>query len=79
MTCSGNWLAKSALNYWRFGPPDGRNSTGVPQPANRGEGAGFMFSVIRNVYVPFAKGDPDRPNVSSTIFRTVMDLTSGRY
>jgi penicillin V acylase-like amidase (Ntn superfamily) len=24
-------------------------------------------------------GDPDRPNVASTIFRTVQDLTSGRY
>ena len=26
-----------------------------------------MFSVIRNVSVPFGAGDPDRPNVSSTI------------
>ena len=29
--------------------------------------------------VPFGLGDPDRPNVASTIFRTVQDLTGGRY
>ena len=38
-----------------------------------------MFSVIRNVSVPFGKADPDKPNVASTIFRTVQDLTGGRY
>jgi choloylglycine hydrolase len=52
-------------------------ASGLPQPASRAEGAAFMFSVIRNVSVPFGKGDPDKPNVSSTIFRTVMDLTGG--
>jgi choloylglycine hydrolase len=38
-----------------------------------------MFSVIRNISVPFGLGDPDKPNIASTIFRTVQDLTSGRY
>jgi choloylglycine hydrolase len=38
-----------------------------------------MFSVIRNVSVPFGSPDPDKPNVASTIFRTVQDLTGGRY
>jgi penicillin V acylase-like amidase (Ntn superfamily) len=52
---------------------------GLPKPASRAEGAAFMFSVIRNVSVPFGKADPNKPNVSSTIFRTVMDLTGGRY
>jgi penicillin V acylase-like amidase (Ntn superfamily) len=51
----------------------------LPKPANRDEGAAFTFSVIRNVSVPFGKPDPKKPNVSSTIFRTVQDLTSGRY
>ena len=37
------------------------------------------FSVIRDVSVPFALGDPAKPNVASTIFRTVQDLTGGRY
>lgn len=54
-------------------------ANGLPRPANPGEGAAFMFSVIRNVSVPFGKPDPQKPNVSSTIFRTVMDLTDGRY
>lgn len=51
----------------------------LPTPTSREEGAAFAFSVIRNVSVPFGKPDPKKPNVSSTIFRTVQDLTSGRY
>jgi penicillin V acylase-like amidase (Ntn superfamily) len=51
----------------------------LPKPANRDEGAAYMFSVIRNISVPFGKPDPKKPNVSSTIFRTVHDLTGGRY
>jgi choloylglycine hydrolase len=38
-----------------------------------------MFSVIRNISVPFGAADPDKPNVSNTIFRSVINLTSGRY
>jgi penicillin V acylase-like amidase (Ntn superfamily) len=51
----------------------------LPQPADAGEGAAYMFSVIRNVSVPFGLGDPDRPNIAPTYFRTVQDLTGGRY
>ncbi len=51
----------------------------LSKPANADEGAAFIFSVIRNVSVPFGKADPEKPNVSSTIFRSVMDLTGGRY
>lgn len=54
-------------------------ANGLPRPADRTEAAAFMFSVIRNVSVPFGMGEPGRPNVSSTIFRSVMDLTGGRY
>lgn len=54
-------------------------ANGLPKPANAGEGAAFMFSVIRNVSVPFGLGDPDKPNIASTIFRTVQDLTGSRY
>lgn len=54
-------------------------AAGLQQPANRGEAAAFMFSVIRNVSVPFGLGDPDKPNIASTIFRTVQDLTGQRY
>ena len=52
---------------------------GLPKPADRDEGAAFIMSVMRNVSVPFGKGEPDRPNISPTIFRTVIDLTGGRY
>ena len=54
-------------------------ANGLPKPASPGEGAAYMFSVIRNVSVPFGLGDPDRPNVASTIFRTVIDMTGQRY
>ena len=54
-------------------------ANGLPKPANAGEGAAYMFSVIRNISVPFGLGDPDKPNIASTIFRTVIDLTGGRY
>jgi choloylglycine hydrolase len=32
-----------------------------------------VFSVIRNVSVPFGINTPDRPNISSTRWRTVSD------
>jgi penicillin V acylase-like amidase (Ntn superfamily) len=54
-------------------------ANGLPKPASRAEGAAYMFSVIRNISVPFGLGDPDKPNVASTMFRTVQDLTGGRY
>ena len=49
------------------------------KPESQGEGAAYVFSVIRNVSVPFGSPDPNKPNVASTIFRTVQDLTGGRY
>jgi choloylglycine hydrolase len=51
----------------------------LPQPTTAAEGVAYIFSVIRNVSVPFGKPDPKKPNVSSTIFRSVIDLTAGRY
>jgi choloylglycine hydrolase len=51
----------------------------LPKPTTMDEGAAYLFSVMRNVSVPFGKPDPKKPNVSSTIFRTVIDLTGGRY
>lgn len=38
-----------------------------------------MFSVIRNLLVPFGSPDLEKPNVASTIFRPVQDLTGDRY
>lgn len=51
----------------------------LPKPTSQDEGAAYMFSVMRNVSVPFGLGDPEKPNISPTYFRTVVDLTGGRY
>lgn len=51
----------------------------LPMPSDQDEAAAYMFSVMRNVSVPFGLGDPDRPNISPTYFRTVMELSAGRY
>lgn len=51
----------------------------LPEPANQDEGAAYIFSVMRNVSVPFGLGDPEKPNISPTYFRTVMELSGGRY
>lgn len=51
----------------------------LPKPANETEGAAYIFSVMRNVSVPFGLGDPEKPNISPTFFRTVIELSGGRY
>lgn len=38
-----------------------------------------LLSVMRNAAQPFGAPDPNRPNISMTIWRTVTDLTNGRY
>lgn len=35
-----------------------------------------MMSVMRNVSAPFGVADPERPNVSTTVWRTVTDLSN---
>jgi choloylglycine hydrolase len=52
---------------------------GLQQPENRDTGVAYILSVMRNVSVPFGSGDPDRPNIASTMFRTVQDLGGKRY
>ncbi len=51
----------------------------LPKPSNPGEGAAYIMSVMRNTSVPFGLGDPEKPNISPTYFRTVVDLTDGKY
>ena len=41
------------------------------------ESAPVLMSVMRNVSAPFGIADPERPNVSATIWRTITDLTHG--
>lgn len=51
----------------------------LPQPESRDMGVAYTMSVIRNISVPYGAGDPDRPNVANTIFRSVQDLEGRRY
>jgi len=38
-----------------------------------------VLSVIRNMATPFGANDPERPNISATIWRTISDGTNKRY
>lgn len=42
-------------------------------------GAAEVFSVIRNASAPYGTVDEARPNISTTRWRTVADITSRRY
>jgi choloylglycine hydrolase len=49
----------------------------LPKPKSDREAVAALMSVMRNTSAPFGIADPDRPNVSTTIWRTVTDLTNG--
>ena len=52
----------------------------LPKPAGYRENVAYIFSVMRNVSVPYLKQpDPSHPNLSSTLWRTVADLTNRVY
>lgn len=54
--------------------------TKIPNPpATYQEAVGNVLSVIRNAATPFGANDPERPNVSATIWRTIGDCTNKRY
>jgi len=48
----------------------------LPKPASDREAVAAMMSVMRNVSAPFGIANPERPNVSTTIWRTITDLTN---
>jgi choloylglycine hydrolase len=45
----------------------------LPEPKNYREAIASMLSIVRNVSSPFGKSDPQKPNISSTLWRTVAD------
>lgn len=51
----------------------------IPQTADPIESVASVFSVIRNASVPLGISTPDRPEISSTIWRTVADHKNKRY
>jgi penicillin V acylase-like amidase (Ntn superfamily) len=48
-------------------------------PKNAWEAVMGVLGVMRNVSAPFGALDPDRPNVMTTIWRSIIDATNGRY
>nr|WP_253272315.1 linear amide C-N hydrolase [Advenella kashmirensis] len=51
----------------------------IPKSENEVESIASVFSVIRNVSVPFGLTTPNEPNISSTRWRTVADQKRLRY
>jgi len=51
----------------------------IPKSTNEIESIASVFSVIRNVSVPYGLTTPDQPNISSTRWRTVADQKRKRY
>lgn len=51
----------------------------LAQPKTQLESIAAMMSVMRNTAQPFRTPDPGRPEVSQTLWQTVMDLTNRRY
>jgi len=51
----------------------------LPKPESKREAVAYLMSVMRNVSAPFGVADPLRPNISSTRWRTVADLTNKTY
>ncbi|MFT4039862.1 MAG: linear amide C-N hydrolase [Thermomicrobiales bacterium] len=53
--------------------------TRLPQPESEAEAVAELLSVMRNAAQPFGTPDPERPNISTTVWRIVADLTGKRY
>ncbi|HEY3274184.1 MAG TPA: linear amide C-N hydrolase, partial [Methanocella sp.] len=51
----------------------------LPESENTRQAVAGVLSVMRNVSQPFGTADPDEPNTSPTIWRTVADLTDSLY
>ena len=51
----------------------------LPKPESKQETVAYLMSVMRNVSAPFGVADPLRPNISTTRWRTVADLTNKAY
>lgn len=50
-----------------------------PKFANRREAIAAVFSQMRSIGVPLGMSDPNSPNISSTLWRTVIDHDAKRY
>jgi hypothetical protein len=51
----------------------------LPQTVDERQSVAGVFSVMRNVSVPWGVGDPEHPNLSPTYWRSVADSTNKVY
>lgn len=55
------------------------NLNATPKVADPRLAVATVFSVIRNISVPLGISDPEKPNIASTLWRTVADIKERRY
>jgi choloylglycine hydrolase len=55
------------------------NLNATPKVADPNLAVATVFSVIRNISVPLGITDPEKPNIASTLWRTVADIKARRY
>lgn len=60
----------SRLNY---------NLKAVPKVKKSRQAVATVFSIIRHISVPLGIKDPEKPNLASTLWRTVADHSARRY
>ncbi len=51
----------------------------LPEPKNYREAVAGVMSIMRNTSSPFGAPDPDKPNISTTMWRTIADQTNLVY
>ena len=55
------------------------NLEATPKAGDSALATATVFSVIRNISVPLGISDPEKPNIASTLWRTVADTKERRY
>jgi choloylglycine hydrolase len=55
------------------------NLNAAPKVSGPNLAVATVFSVIRNISVPLGITDPEKPNIASTLWRTVADTNARRY
>ncbi|GAB5436180.1 linear amide C-N hydrolase [Falsiruegeria mediterranea] len=55
------------------------NLNATPKFDDHHDALAAVFSLARGISVPYGVEDPERPNIASTIWRTVADGAEGRY
>lgn len=55
------------------------NLNATPKESDRKVAVATAFSMIRHISVPLGITDPEKPNIASTQWRTVVDIDAGRF